>query len=79
MNNLWKMQTERGALMQDHPNGEMHHCFLCGRKLGKGHAIVEIDIDGYEFGTTDQIHSQGGFRLGSECAKKFPTAKVATQ
>lgn len=79
MNNLFNMQTERGEMMQNHPNGDTHHCFLCGRKLGKQPFAVEIGVDGYEIGTTDVTESQGGFLLGSECAKQFPTAEAVAR
>jgi len=45
-------------------------CIVCGRKVSENARVVEIGIDGYEFGTTDETVSQGGFYIGSECAKK---------
>ena len=44
-------------------------CIVCGRKVSDNARVIEIGVDGYEFGTTDETQSQGGFLVGSECAK----------
>lgn len=60
--------------------GAFPHCELCGRKLSDkvgGRWQVEVGIDGFEFGTTNETISQGSWFLGSECRKQFPTAVQA--
>jgi hypothetical protein len=58
-------------------NDKVAYCELCGRKMSQkagARWIVEIGIDGFEFGTTEEIESQGSWLLGSECRKQFATA-----
>jgi len=54
------------------------NCIVCGRKINhsKPMFIVEIGIDGYEFGTTDETISQGGFVIGPTCKKPFKNLSV---
>jgi len=52
-------------------DGDGNKCAVCNRKLAEKHLYVEVGIDGFEFGTTDETESQGGFGIGPECAKKF--------
>ena len=72
MNNLFDLQSKRGE--QKFYEG-VEACFLCGRSLGDDPYYVEIGVDGFEFGATDETESQGAFAIGSTCAKKFPTAR----
>ena len=58
-------------------NDKFAYCELCGRKMSDKPGArwqVEVGIDGYEFGTTDETESQGAWLLGSECRKQFATA-----
>lgn len=58
-------------------NDKIEYCELCGRKLSQKPGArwsIEVGIDGFEFGTTDETESQGSWLLGSECRKLFPTA-----
>jgi hypothetical protein len=57
--------------------GKGEHCELCGRKMSQkpgSRWMVEVGVDGFEFGTTEVIESQGSWLLGSECRKQFPSA-----
>lgn len=70
-----KYRNTRGRF--DH---SVEHCELCGRKLSqKPNSVwsVEVGIDGFEFGRTNETESQGSWSLGSECRKLFPTAVKA--
>jgi len=58
-------------------NDTVAYCELCGRKMSQkpgSRWAVEVGIDGFEFGTTDETVSQGSWLLGSECRKQFKTA-----
>lgn len=48
-------------------------CVQCGRKLGKNAYLVEVSIEGMIITGTEvaEGQSQGGWGVGSECAKKF--------
>ena len=50
----------------------LDHCFVCGRKLGKNAYHFEVNT-GWQIIVpgSDEANSQGGFPIGSECAKKF--------
>jgi len=52
-------------------NEDGDNCCVCNRPLKKGHGFVEVGIDGYEFGTTDETESQGCWGVGPDCAKKY--------
>jgi len=59
-------------------NDKFDYCELCGRKMSQtagARWLIEVGIDGFEFGTTDETESQGTWLLGSECRKQFPTAQ----
>ena len=58
-------------------NFDGNRCAVCNRKLAEKHLYVEVGIDGFEFGTTDETNSQGSFGIGPECAKKFAQTTVA--
>ena len=58
-------------------NDKVVYCELCGRTMSQkagARWAVEVGIDGFELGTTDETESQGFWLLGSECRKNFPTA-----
>jgi len=58
-------------LFEDGKGDGFENCIVCAKKIGKQGWVVEIGIDGYEFGTTDETNSQGGFKIGSTCVKQF--------
>jgi len=51
-------------------SGDPNNCLLCNRPLKSGYLLIEVGIDGYEFGTTQETDSQGSFGIGPECVKK---------
>ena len=63
--------TKQFNLFADGKGDGFGNCIVCGRTLKGNDWNVEIGIDGFEFGTTDEIESQGGFRIGSSCRNNF--------
>jgi hypothetical protein len=83
MINLFAVQVENQIKYENSSarfTGKVAECDLCGRKLSQkpnSQWMVEIGIDGFELGRTDETESQGFWLLGSECRKMFPTAVKA--
>ena len=63
--------TKQFNLFADGKGDGWRDCIVCGRTLKANDWNVEIGIDGYEFGTTDETESQGGFGIGSSFRKNF--------
>ena len=63
---------EKFNLFEDGKGDGANTCIVCGKKVSPYVSLfVEIGIDGFEFGTTDETESQGGFKIGSTCVKNF--------
>ena len=67
--------------------GVQTRCFICNKPLGQNQYAVHMDIFGGLYSKAEEAglnaagesvyddeHSQGGWDLGSECAKKVPAA-----
>jgi hypothetical protein len=70
--NREKYENSRGRF-----DDRVAYCELCGRKMSQkpgARWLVEVGVDGFEFGTTNETESQGFWLLGSECRKQFPNA-----
>ena len=82
MTNLFKVSEsnrEKYANTTSRFNDKVVYCELCGRKVSQSNGSrwqVEVGIDGFEFGTTNETESQGYWFVGTECRKQF---KKATQ
>jgi hypothetical protein len=65
-------------LFTDGKGDGFDNCIVCGKKLNfsKPTFLVEIGIDGFEFGTTDETTSQGGFSIGPTCKKPFSKISI---
>ena len=60
------------APMHEKAESSLEFCYACGRKLGKNPFHFEVDIAWMIIvPNSDEANSQGGFPVGSECAKKF--------
>ena len=70
--------TKQFNLFTDGKGDGDRDCIVCGRKIdtSKPFNLVEIGIDGYEFGTTDETESQGAFSIGPACVKPFKKTGV---
>lgn len=73
--NVW---TERNANIEKYPHRDFTKddvCVVCGRKVSKGAAMLEVSIDGEVIPEGDPrsetSESQGWWEFGSECVKRF--------
>ena len=49
-------------------------CVICFKPLEADCLWVEIGVDGFVFGSTDEDESQGWFGIGPVCARKYGIA-----